>query len=251
MAIPASNPAASDGDEPSTIRFQPLDRRTLPDEIRDRLIRSIEVGELRPGQRLPAERTLCADFNVARTSVREAIQSLVSLGYLERRANRAFVTERLPEVSVPVDERKLAVRDLFETRRVIEIPMAELAAIRASDEARRSIVAIAERFKPDMSLDEFRRLDREFHSAIAHACDNTLLAEVYGKVLDALFTASGFADLLYATDSSEEVAVIVTNATNHHRAIASALADGDPDRALVAIEGHLGDVEQRMIDRLG
>src|SRR5690606_32073882 len=122
-----------------------------------------------------------------------------------------------------VDERLLAVRDLFETRRVIEIPMVELAAARASDEARRSIVAIAERFTPDMSLDEFRRLDREFHSAIAHACNNTLLAEVYGKVLDALFTASRFADVLYATDSGEEVAVIVANATTHHRAIADAL----------------------------
>src|SRR4051794_12810895 len=108
------------------VHFAPLGRRTLPDEIRARLIESIDGGRLRPGQVLPAERTLCAEFNVARTSVREAIQALVSLGYLERRGNRAYVAEGLPEVVVPVDGRKTKVRDLFETRRVIELPMAEL-----------------------------------------------------------------------------------------------------------------------------
>ena len=244
----ASSPAG--GGRDAAVRFQPLDRRTLPEEIRDRLIRSIESGELRPGQRLPAERTLCAEFNVARTSVREAIQSLVSLGFLERRGNRAYVIEHLPDVFVPVDERKVAVRDLFETRRVIEMPIAELAACRASDEARVNINAIAQRFTPGMALDEFRRLDREFHWEIARACINTLLAEVYGKVLDALFSASEFSELLYASGNRDEVAVIVEKAVTHHQAIAAAILEGDPIRVLATVEDHLADVERRMIDRL-
>jgi GntR family transcriptional repressor for pyruvate dehydrogenase complex len=236
--------------ETSGVRFEPLGRRTLPDEIRDRLITSIHDGTLRAGQVLPAERTLCAEFNVARTSVREAIQSLVSLGYLERRGNRAYVIERLPEVVVPVDGRKSLVRDLFETRRVIELPMAELAACRASDELRAEITALAAHFSPEMTLDEFRRLDREFHWAIARASQNQLLSEVYGKVLDALFSSGEFSELLYASPNRDEVAVIVERSVNQHRAVASALAEGDPVRVVAALEDHLDDVGQRMIERL-
>jgi GntR family transcriptional repressor for pyruvate dehydrogenase complex len=233
-----------------SVRFEPLGRRTLPDEIRDRLIASIHNGTLRPGQVLPAERTLCAEFNVARTSVREAIQSLVSLGYLERRGNRAYVIERLPDVVVPVDGRKTMVRDLFETRRVIELPMAELAACRAPAPVRDEIVALADSFWPGMSLDEFRRLDREFHWAIARASQNQLLSEVYGKVLDALFSSDAFSELLYATTNREEVAVIIERSVRQHRAIASALAEGDPVQVVSALENHLDDVGQRMIERL-
>ena len=71
--------------------LEPLERRSLPDEIRDRLLRLIRNGDLTTGQQLPAERVLCAELTVARTSVREAIQALVSLGYVERRGNRAYV----------------------------------------------------------------------------------------------------------------------------------------------------------------
>jgi GntR family transcriptional repressor for pyruvate dehydrogenase complex len=101
-----------------------------------------------------------------------------------------------------------------------------------------------------MPLDEFRRLDREFHWEIARACNNTLLAEVYGKVLDALFSASEFSELLYATGNREEVALIVANAVAHHQSIAAAIVDGEPIRVLESVEGHLADVERRMIDRL-
>jgi GntR family transcriptional repressor for pyruvate dehydrogenase complex len=241
---------ADDASTTGNVHFAPLGRRTLPDEIRARLIASIESGSLRPGQVLPAERTLCAEFNVARTSVREAIQSLVSLGYLERRGNRAYVVERLPEVVVEADGRKDKVRDLFETRRVIEVPMAELAACRATPEARAEIAELAVEFVPGMSLDEFRRLDREFHSAIARASGNELLSEVYGKVLDALFSSGAFAELLYASTNRDEVAVIVERSVRQHHAIADAIVDGDPVRVVSALEDHLDDVGHRMIERL-
>jgi GntR family transcriptional repressor for pyruvate dehydrogenase complex len=62
-------------------------------EVRERLIEAIRNGELIAGTALPAERVLCEQFNVARTSVREAIQGLATAGFIERRGNRAFVVE--------------------------------------------------------------------------------------------------------------------------------------------------------------
>ena len=232
------------------VHFTPLGRRTLPDEIRERLIASIQSGELVAGQVIPAERTLCTEFNVARTSVREAIQSLVSLGFIERRGNRAYVAERLPDVHLSHDGRKLLVRHLFETRRVIEVQMAELASCRASGSQRDEIVEVSQRFWPEMGLDEFRWLDREFHWAIARACGNPLLSELYGKVLDALFSSTEFSELLYASTNRNEVAVIVQRSGHQHIAIAEAMRAGEPTAVVQAVEDHLGDVGRRMIERL-
>ena len=222
-------------------------------EIRDRLLASMRVGDLAPGDRLPAERQLCQEFGVARTSVREAMQMLFSLGVIERRGNRAHVVEHLPSIDfsrLGPDGRKHTVRQLFETRRVIEMPIVELAVARATDAERRSIAELAKGFRPGMALGEFRALDRAFHAAIAEACGNELLAEVYRKVLAALFESDEFASLLYAEANRDEVAAIVVHAGEDHGAIADAFVSGDPVAGLAAVEAHLSDIEHRMIERL-
>jgi GntR family transcriptional repressor for pyruvate dehydrogenase complex len=230
--------------------FGPVERRTVADEIRERIADSIRSGELQAGDRLPPERQLCEQFQVARTSVREAIQGLVSVGYLERRGNRPYVAELLPEVDLNDDGRKRTVRELFETRRVIELQLAELACMRATPEERARILDVAAAFTPDLSLDEFRRLDRSFHSAIADACGNSLLNELYRKVLHSLFESGDFASLLYARPNRKEVTALVASAGHQHQAIAGAIAAGDPVAVVAAAEEHLADVEERMLRRL-
>lgn len=234
----------------SQLGLEPLERRSLPDEIRDRLLGLIRNGDLVPGQQLPAERLLCAELTVARTSVREAIQALVSLGYIERRGNRAYVVEHLPELATVVDSRKMMVRDLFETRRVIEVQMAELATCRATAGQRAELAEMAEQFTPNMKLDEFRQLDRRFHWLIASACGNPLLTELYGKVLDALFSSTEFHELLYAGHNRREVATIVERSGQQHRAISRAIVDGQPIAVVAAVDDHLNDVGQRILERL-
>jgi GntR family transcriptional repressor for pyruvate dehydrogenase complex len=230
--------------------FGPVERRTVADEIRERIADSIRSGELQAGERLPAERELCEQFHVARTSVREAIQCLVSVGYLERRGNRPYVVERLPEVDLAQDGRKRTVRELFETRRVIELQLAELACYRATAPQRERICDLAASFDPDLPLDEFRSLDRAFHSAIADACGNSLLNELYRKVLHSLFASDAFASLLFARPNRREVSALVESAGRQHQAIAAALAAGDPIAVVAAVEVHLADVEERMLRRL-
>ncbi len=230
--------------------FGPVERRTVADEIRERITDSIRSGELQAGERLPAERQLCEQFQVARTSVREAIQGLVSVGYLERRGNRPYVAERLPEVDLHDDGRKRTVRELFETRRVIELQLAELACERATPAQRDRISEIADGFRSDLPLDDFRRQDQAFHSAIAEACGNSLLTELYNKVLHSLFESEAFASLLFARPNRTEVSALIASAGRQHQAIAAAIRAGDPVAVVAAAEEHLSDVEHRMLKRL-
>ncbi|TML08115.1 MAG: FadR family transcriptional regulator, partial [Actinobacteria bacterium] len=149
-----------------------------------------------------------------------------------------------------IDARKLMVRDLFETRRVIEVQMAELATCRATAAQRNELATIAEQFTPSMRLDDFRQLDRRFHWLIASACGNQLLTELYGKVLDALFGSTEFHELLYAGHNRREVATIVERSGQQHRTIANAIVDGEPIAVVAAVDEHLNDVGQRILERL-
>jgi GntR family transcriptional regulator, transcriptional repressor for pyruvate dehydrogenase complex len=236
--------------EPMT--FDPISRQTVSAQIREQLLRRITTGELGPGARVPSERELSEQFEVARTSVREAIQGLLSLGYIERRGNRTWVAEHLPEVAVRGgDDEKVFVRQLFETRRLLEVPIFALAAERSDDDDHAMVAALLARFDEPLSLGEFRHLDREFHTVIASTCGNPLLIELYGKVLDQLFRSSEFETLLGDERNSTVVARIVADAIDGHRAIFDAFAANDPVAMECAVVGHLDTIEHSMIDELG
>jgi GntR family transcriptional regulator, transcriptional repressor for pyruvate dehydrogenase complex len=251
MPRPADTIAAVSAIEP-TIVFEPIGRETLSGRIREQLYERISTGELQPGARMPSERALSEQFRVARTSVREAIQGLVSLGVIERRGNRSFVAERLPDVTMTAadDDAKAFVRQLFETRRTLELPIIRFAAERADGDARHEIAVLAKQFRPGLALAEFRRLDRRFHATIARACGNPLLVEVYGKVLARLFESDEFAALLTSPRNRREVRRIVDASARHHLAIATAIAAGDTDGAVRQGGKHLDVVERGIVDRL-
>jgi GntR family transcriptional regulator, transcriptional repressor for pyruvate dehydrogenase complex len=232
----------------SSPTFDPVSRQTVSAEVRERLTEAIRSGQLPPGAPLPAERVLCQEFGVARTSVREAIQGLVIAGYIERRGNRTVVAERLPEVHFNGDDRKALVTQLFEVRQAIEPAIAELASKRATDEQRTEIAMIAD--KRPRELEEFREVDRQFHAALARACCNPLLNEVHAKALATLFGSGDFASLLYADVNKSEVDAIITSSLAAHRSIADAVVKGHARKASAAVIAHLDDVERRMVERL-
>ncbi|MEO6157069.1 MAG: FCD domain-containing protein [Ilumatobacteraceae bacterium] len=231
-----------------TATFDPVSRHTVSSEVRQRLIEAIHSGALPPGSPLPAERALCQEFGVARTSVREAIQGLVITGFIERRGNRSVVAERLPEISFTGDDRKTLVTQLFEVRQVIEPAIAEMAASRATESQRSEIAALAAR--STRRLEDFRDIDHQFHGALARACGNPLLSEVHAKALASLFGSGDLASLLYAEVNRAEVSDIIASSLAAHQAIAEAVVRGHPRKAVAAVIAHLDDVERRMVERL-
>jgi GntR family transcriptional regulator, transcriptional repressor for pyruvate dehydrogenase complex len=231
--------------------FEPIARETVSSQIRGQLLHRISTGELAPGSVMPSERDLSQRFEVARTSVREAMQGLVSIGAVERRGNRSYVVEHLPEVVLErPDDRKSFVSELFETRRVLEIPLFILATGRADDEQRDEVAALARRFDADLDIAVFRRLDRDFHTTVAASCANPVLIELYGKVLDLLFRSGEFDALLNAATNRPGVERIIADSAVRHRAIADAFVAGDPEAVRIAAEAHLSSVEQSMVEDL-
>jgi GntR family transcriptional repressor for pyruvate dehydrogenase complex len=232
-------------------RFEPISRLTVSDGVRDALLESIRSGALVPGGRVPSERSLCEEFGVARTSVREAIQGLVSLGVITKRANRTYVAEQLPGTALAGHaNRKRHLEELVEVRRIVEIPIARLAATRADADDRAQIRAIARHLTPEMSLAEYRRTARAFHVAVARACGNETLAELYGKVLEAQFNSSALDSLMDSSSNVWLVKQVIFDSAKSYNDIADAIFAGDDDRAIAAVERHLGQVEQQLVARV-
>jgi DNA-binding FadR family transcriptional regulator len=90
--------------------FRPVRAGNPFEETVERLLQSIKLGVVGPGERLPSERDLAARLNVSRVTLREAIRALTEAGYVESRRGRyggTFVNTRLPKPR-RVSRKKLA-----------------------------------------------------------------------------------------------------------------------------------------------
>lgn len=179
-----------------TTRTAPVQK--LPDPLATEIVagqlrRRIFRAELRQGQQLPPERELAARIGVSRASVRAGIASLAAKGVLvTRHGAGTFVADGPPVL----DSEPLAFlaalhgftrREMFEARRVLEVGVAGLAALRAEGE---QLAAMAEEVTEMFAtLDDPQRFlvhDIRFHRAVAAAAGNPILASLV-EMVSALF----------------------------------------------------------------
>ena len=166
--------------------IQPIRKRAISDEIVDQLVSLISRNELKPGERLPPERDLCRQFGVGRTSLREALKSLATLGIIEGRVGEGtFISrdssrhlERTLQWGLLLDDK--GIEDLIETRLMLECQPADAAATRAQKQDLLDIRQAVDRLESslgDQSL--FLEQDLAFHLAIAKATGNTILYNIF------------------------------------------------------------------------
>src|SRR5919108_336556 len=124
----------------SEVSIAPIKSTRIYEEIVRQVKQMIAEGRLKSGDRLPPERDLAEMFVVSRTSVREALRALESLGLLEIRAGEGtFVREVSVEsliepLALVMASQREAIAELFEARRLLEPGIAALAASRATPE---------------------------------------------------------------------------------------------------------------------
>jgi DNA-binding GntR family transcriptional regulator len=157
------------------IQPQPILRRSLHDELVERLREMVLEGILPAGQRVP-EKDLCSQFAVSRTPLREALKVLASEGLLELLPNRGAVVT------------SLTIKDVGEAFPVLarlEQLAGELACARIGDEEVAEICAL----NSEMA-DCFKRNDRPayfalnqlIHIQIMTAARNDVLADMHRLV---------------------------------------------------------------------
>lgn len=166
--------------------------QTLPDFVAQAILQRIATGDLEPGQRLPAQRDLAQSMGVGLAVVREAVQRLQALNIVEATHGSGTVVRPFRWIPLIYDPslflmavQRIGVRDLWESRRLIEGQIARLAAERATDANLAAIRAVLDRADPlPADYAASQALNREFHLAVARAAQNVVLEDLLAPLLD-------------------------------------------------------------------
>ncbi|HWE92263.1 MAG TPA: FCD domain-containing protein [Pseudonocardiaceae bacterium] len=167
----------------------PDSRRPLPELIEGKLRGLIHRGVFSPGDRLPTEPELAGRLEVARSSLRTALQRLQLQGIVEVKRGRGWYVRaprsaRLDEAT----EHRYSDHDLLEVRIALETTAVSLAAVRAEsgelDDIAKASAQHANSAHTDQ--DELLRTDEAFHSAVVRASHNEFLERLYLRLVPLL-----------------------------------------------------------------
>ena len=199
-----------------------------------RLLQTIRLGIVAPGEALPAERELAARFSVSRDTVREAIRELTGAGYLLSKRGRyggTFVSEVLPAASgsdAPLDPAE--IEDVLGLREILELGAVRAVAAKALSAADRDLLWTRLGATASASVDDYRRHDSLLHLTIGELSGTPslvpLLADNRSRVNDML-------------DNIPLLGPNIEHSNQQHEAIVVAILTGDPKRAADAMHEHL------------
>lgn len=213
-----------------------LRRLTNPfEDTVGRLLATIRLGVLAPGDCLPPEREIAARLGVSRDTVREAIKSLSDAGYLVSRRGRyggTFLADELPASS---GQRggltREEIDDALRLREILEVGAARMAAGRTLTSAERTGLCARLAEVRRAGHEDYRRLDSRLHLAIAEAAG---VPSLVGLVAENRMRMNALLDRIPL------LARNIGHSDDQHEAVVSAILAGDPDAAAVAMARHVG-----------
>jgi GntR family transcriptional regulator, transcriptional repressor for pyruvate dehydrogenase complex len=203
----------------------------------EKLISHVVSGDWKAGDRIPAERDLCQQLGIARTSLREALKAMELIGMLDSRVgDGTFVCERSEFLSRPLlwaftGSDHLELRDIMEARTLLEEDLAGLAAVRASGAEVEALGDLVRTMRACIThgesiLDE----DMKFHLAIAAAAHNQILQNAVQLLRNLMRQWIHFKLL---------IPNVPATVLKRHERIYRAICDRDPQGARAAMREHL------------
>ena len=223
--------------------FKPIKHVKVSDEIVDQIRNLISQGKLKPGDRLLPERELIREFDVSRPSLREALNSLITMGFLEIKGKRTFIKSVASEsmqnpLSLLLKADTQKIFDLIEVRKAIEAWGAFLAAQRATEEDIKQLANIIEEMRGAFEKGQsWEKQDADFHLGLAQATHNTIQTHIMSTIYDLL--RESMAKVF--KDRSK-----VKKLLDHHQRIFNAIKNHAPDKAREKTLEHLSYVESEV-----
>lgn len=219
-------------------------RTKLSESLVAHYVRAIVSHTVGPGQPLPAESAIAAQFGVSKPIVRESLQVLASIGMVSIQHGKRTVA--MPEASWDVLDRRVQQafelegrghelnEQLYEARLILETNAAQLAAKRASandaEELRALVAEMDAIAHGSRDLDAFLRMDRAFHERVAEASGNRVVRHAVREVNEFLTAAWSRSSI-----EPDELPYLV----KLHARIAATISEGDSDGAARAVDFHL------------
>ena len=222
-----------------------LERRSISEQVANRILSMIKSGNLRPADRLPTEAQMGIAFGISRPPLREALKALTLMGVLEsRQGGRYTVTDLSPSRLVAPFNVMLSTGDYdvgehFEARTVVDLELVRLCTERATPEERQRIYKHAvdgKAFYDDAVA--FRLLDIEFHQSLNDAAKNRLLTALAQSLYDIGLDVRRIASAMPGN---------IEKSVGQHIEVAEAVMERDAAAAMAAYRRHLEHVRDTTI----
>ena len=217
--------------------FAPVRPPTTFEETVERLGTAIRLGLLAPGSRLPPERELAGELAISRSTLRQALTTLIQSGHLVSRRGRGRGHLRRRAAAARRRPRKLldeAAWAILDYRVAIEAGAVLLAAERANAEQLSRLEELIARMAAADDFEEYRRFDIRFHIGLAEAAGSprlvTAMTEVQGQMSDLI------ALIAHPTE-------VLTRSNDQHRRLVMLLGSGDAAGAVRLLREHIEGTE--------
>jgi GntR family transcriptional regulator, transcriptional repressor for pyruvate dehydrogenase complex len=221
--------------------------RTLALELVESIGDRIRDGRAAPGDKLPTEAAIMADYGVSRTVVREAISKLQASGLVETRHGvGTFVVGLGDAASFRIAPEQMAtLRDvvaMLELRIGIETEAAALAAARRTAANLRDMRAAVAAFAAAVAAGrDAVGPDFQFHLEVARATQNARFSELIGSLGATIIPRAR----LGGASAGDDQQAYLMRANAEHESILDAIASQDADAARAAMRTHLANSRER------
>ncbi|MEV7085462.1 FadR/GntR family transcriptional regulator [Streptomyces sp. NPDC093085] len=210
----------------------------------DHLLTSRRLGA---GDGLPPERELAETFGVGRSAVREALKSLSLLGLFEiRQGDGTYVRGATSDLLPQVLEWGLMIGDqtmdeLLEARACVEVDLAELAALRRTENDLTALGSHLARMRATHDDPaRYVEADLAFHRALAQASHNSALAGFQARL-----------ESLVAVWIKQNIRRPGEGKLAEHDAVLQAVTARNPQAARAAMHAHMASATARLRANLG
>lgn len=200
----------------------------------------IQKNRLKPGDRLPAERTLAARYQVSRNTVREAVKALKEKGVVEtRKGSGSYVTACAGKaLSKAIEQRTRRLKEIFEIRTMLEPCIVRLAAPRIDPPTLEQLNTLIQEQEQDIENGgNGAKQDQAFHRLLAKSAENQVLMTLYDTLSDLL--AETRAEALQTPNRQK-------NSMDDHNRIIAALEADDATLAAAVMETHMENVARSL-----
>lgn len=228
-------------------------RKTISEQVFDHIIEDIRNGELKPGDQLADERRMAEELGVSRVPLREAIKSLTQIGILTtKHGDGTFVNTNTSDVMTNAMNLYVAMEDslmleFVEVRRLMEKEAARLAALNATEDEISDMKELcklrdqvtSKGLEAEVVQEKLNDLDKDIHMAIAKATHNSVFFNFLHSMRNAI--------QVHQNEASSKPDML-KKANEAHRKVIKAIAAKDAEGAAEAMEAHIVDVEDALLD---
>ncbi|MGN1032446.1 MAG: FadR/GntR family transcriptional regulator [Intestinibacter sp.] len=226
--------------------FNNISNKKVYEQVIEQIQNNIMEGVFKKGDKLPSERELSERMGVSRTSIREALRVLETMGVVESRQGEGnFIcsnTEKslLQPLSMMFKLNGGSFSDIYELRSVLEIESARLSAIRATDMDCRELLSIVEQMEEEtLSQDRYEilvELDKKFHNTLSNMSKNYLIESLFlttSNLFEKFIEDARYKIILFDSEQANRRLLI------QHKKICEAIIKKNQDMAVEAMREHM------------